>query len=104
MTKESLMEMGLTEAGAINPVTVRLLLDSLPEKAELAEDGSVKGLSDEIAKLAKTEGGFPGLLQPKGPAIPEIFQKSEYVLFVNSHSLYHNFWHAVCDSCLNFAG
>ena len=68
------------------------------------EDGSVKGLSDEIAKLAKTEGGSPGPQEPESPAIPEIFQKSEYVLFVNSHSLYHNFWHAVCDSCLNFAG
>ena len=53
---DNAVERALTEAGAINPVTVRPLLNSLLEKAELNEDGSVKGLSDEIAKLAKTEG------------------------------------------------
>ena len=53
---DNAVERALTEAGAINPVTVRPLLNSLLEKAELNEDGSVKGLTDEIAKLAKTEG------------------------------------------------
>ncbi|MCM1237605.1 MAG: phage scaffolding protein [Ruminococcus flavefaciens] len=46
----------LVQAGAINPATVTPLLAAFLEKADLAEDGTIKGLADEISKLAKTEG------------------------------------------------
>lgn len=46
----------LLQAGAINPATVTPLLAGFLEKADLADDGTIRGLSDEISKLAKTEG------------------------------------------------
>ncbi|UNI72490.1 MAG: minor structural protein [Chaetfec virus UA24_244] len=46
----------LVQAGAINPATVTPLLAAFLEKADFAEDGTVKGLSNEISKLAKMEG------------------------------------------------
>lgn len=46
----------LLQAGAINPATVTPLLAAFLEKADLADDGTIRGLSDEISKLAKTEG------------------------------------------------
>ena len=46
----------LIQAGAINPATVTPLLAAFLEKADLADDGTIRGLSDEISKLAKTEG------------------------------------------------
>lgn len=45
----------LRDAMAINPATVKPLLADFLDKAELAEDGSIKGLADEVAKLAKAE-------------------------------------------------
>ena len=47
---DNAVERALTEAGAINPVTVRPLLNSLLEKAELNEDGSVKGLNVDFKR------------------------------------------------------
>ena len=46
----------LLQAGAINPATVTPLLAAFLEKADLADDGTIRGLSDEISTLAKTEG------------------------------------------------
>lgn len=45
----------LAQAGAINPATVTPLLAAFLEKADLSEDGTVKGLADEISKLAEGE-------------------------------------------------
>lgn len=42
----------LLQAGAINPATVTPLLAAFLEKADLADDGTIRGLSDEISKLA----------------------------------------------------
>lgn len=53
---ENAVEKALSDAHAINPATVKPLLAAFLEKAELAEDGTIKGLGDEIAKLVKTEG------------------------------------------------
>lgn len=53
---ENAVDKALTDAHAINPATVKPLLAAFLEKAELAEDGTIKGLGDEIAKLVKTEG------------------------------------------------
>lgn len=53
---ENAVDKALTDAKAINPATVKPLLATFLEKAELADDGTIKGLGDEIDKLAKTEG------------------------------------------------
>ncbi len=50
---EADVEAALTEAKARNHKAVRALLDL--EKAELSEDGKVKGLREQIAVLAKAE-------------------------------------------------
>ena len=56
---ENAVEKALTDAKAINPATVKPLLAAFLEKADLDEDGTVRGLADEIGKLAKAEGtGF----------------------------------------------
>ena len=46
----------LTDAKAINPATVKPLLAAFLEKADLDDDGTIRGLADEIGKLAKAEG------------------------------------------------
>ena len=50
------MEKALTDAKAINPATVKPLLAAFLEKADLDDDGTIRGLADEIGKLAKAEG------------------------------------------------
>jgi len=50
------VEKALTDAKAINPATVKPLLAAFLEKAVLDDDGTIRGLADEIGKLAKTEG------------------------------------------------
>lgn len=50
------VDKALQEAHAINPATVKPLLAAFLEKANLADDGTIYGLSDEIGKLTKTEG------------------------------------------------
>ena len=50
------VEKALSDAKAINPATVTPLLKDFLAKAELADDGTIKGLADEIGKLVKTEG------------------------------------------------
>lgn len=49
------VEMALTNAKAKNNTAVKALLAAFLEKAELADDGTVKGLDDEIGKLVKGE-------------------------------------------------
>ena len=49
------MQLALASSGALNAKAVRALLDVDAEKAEFAEDGSLKGLSDQIQKLQKAE-------------------------------------------------
>ena len=69
---ENAVDKALAEAKAINPATVRPLLADFMEKAEIAEDGSIKGLSDEISKLTKTEGTsflFQADTSPGGPTV-----------------------------------
>ncbi len=56
MRVDHAVDSALSDAKAINPATVKPLLAAFLEKAELSDDGAVKGLSDEIAKLAKGEG------------------------------------------------
>ena len=53
---ENAVEKALTDAKAINPATVKPLLAAFLEKADLDDDGTIRGLADEIGKLAKTEG------------------------------------------------
>ena len=50
------VDTALRDAKAIQPETVKPLLSAFLEKATLAEDGTIAGLADEIAKLAKAEG------------------------------------------------
>lgn len=50
------VEQALTEAKAINPATVRPLLAAFLEKADVDDDGTIRGLAGEIEKLAKAEG------------------------------------------------
>ena len=53
---ENAVEKALTDAKAINPATVKPLLTAFMEKATLDDDGTIRGLADEIGKLAKAEG------------------------------------------------
>ena len=53
---DNALEKALTDAKAINPATVKPLLTAFMEKATLDDDGTIRGLADEIGKLAKTEG------------------------------------------------
>ncbi len=52
----SAVDSALQAANAINPETVKPLLKTFLEKATLADDGTIPGLTDEIGKLSKTEG------------------------------------------------
>lgn len=47
------VDMALTNAKAKNNTAVKALLTAFLENAELADDGTVKGLDDEIGKLVK---------------------------------------------------
>lgn len=49
------VDMALTGAKAKNNTAVKALMAAFLEKAELADDGTVKGLDDEIGKLTKGE-------------------------------------------------
>ena len=51
----NVVDMALTNAKAKNNTAVKALLAAFLEKAELAEDGTVKGLDEEIGKLVKGE-------------------------------------------------
>lgn len=53
---DNAVDKALVEAKAINPATVKPLLAAFLEKADLDDDGTIRGLADEIGKLAKTEG------------------------------------------------
>lgn len=53
---ENAVDKALTDARAINPATVKPLLAAFLEKADLDDDGTIRGLVDEIGKLAKAEG------------------------------------------------
>ncbi len=56
----------LTAAGAKNIKAVKALL-TIDDKTELAEDGSIKGLAEQIKALAKSDGYlFEGKQQMKG--------------------------------------
>lgn len=52
---DSAVQLALASSGALNAKAVRALLDVDAEKAEFAEDGSLKGLSDQIQKLQTAE-------------------------------------------------
>lgn len=49
------VEKALSDAKAINPATVIPLLKDFLAKAELDDDGALRGLADEIGKLTKAE-------------------------------------------------
>lgn len=67
---DNAVDTALREAGAINPATVRPLLEPFLAKAQLAEDGSVPGLKEEIGRLAKDAGsGFLFRPAAAGPAV-----------------------------------
>ena len=53
---ENAVEKALTDAKAINPATVKPLLAAFLERADLDDDGTIRGLADEIGRLAKAEG------------------------------------------------
>ncbi len=59
------VDMALTNAKAKNTTAARALLAEFIKKADLAEDGTVKGLEDEIKKLA--EGKDTAFLFDKAP-------------------------------------
>lgn len=52
---DSAVQLALASSGALNAKAVRALLDVDAEKAEFAEDGTLKGLSDQIKKLQGAE-------------------------------------------------
>ena len=52
---DSAVQLALASSGALNAKAVRALLDVDAEKAEFAEDGSLKGLSEQIKKLQGAE-------------------------------------------------
>lgn len=62
---ESAVEMALTTAKAKNNTAVRALMADFIGKAELTEDGTVKGLEDEVKKLV--EGRDTAFLFDKPP-------------------------------------
>lgn len=62
---ESAVEMALTTAKAKNTVAVRALMADFISKAEITEDGTVKGLDDEVKKLV--EGKDTAFLFDKAP-------------------------------------
>ena len=53
---DNAVDKALMDAKAINPATVKPLLAAFLEKADLDDDGTIRGLADEIGKLVKTEG------------------------------------------------
>lgn len=59
------VDMALTNAKAKNTVAVRALMADFIAKADLAEDGTVKGLEDEVKKLV--EGKDTAFLFDKAP-------------------------------------
>lgn len=52
---DSAVQLALASSGALNAKAVRALLDVDAEKAEFADDGSLKGLSEQIKKLQGAE-------------------------------------------------
>lgn len=52
---ENAVDKALTDAKAINPATVKPLLAAFLEKADVDNDGTIRGLGDEIGKLVKGE-------------------------------------------------
>ena len=62
---ESAVEMALTTAKAKNNTAVRALMADFISKADIAEDGTVKGLDDEVKKLV--EGKDTAFLFDKAP-------------------------------------
>lgn len=97
----------LKDAGAKNSAAVRALLKDL-EKAEIGEDGAVKGLAEQIKALKEsdaylftsTEAGKPagatpvasGTTNPSGTVTKEQFNKMGYKereqLFISNRELY----------------
>lgn len=53
---DNAVEAALTAAGAKNNTAVKALLADFLKDAKLADDGTVKGLANELADMAKTEG------------------------------------------------
>lgn len=52
---ENAVDKALADAKAINPATVKPLLAAFLEKADVDNDGTIRGLGDEIGKLVKGE-------------------------------------------------
>lgn len=67
---DNAVDKALTDAKAINPATVKPLLAAFLEKAVLDDDGTIRGLADEIGKLAKTEGTSFLLRLTMPPVVP----------------------------------
>ena len=64
----------LSDAKAINPDTVKPLLAAFLENAELADDGSVKGLVEEVSNLVQGEN--TSFLFRGDAAVPAVFGAS----------------------------
>lgn len=67
---DAAVQLALTVAKAKNVKAVRALLEGL-DKAEFADDGSIKGLSDQIKKLQTAEDSKFLFDEPAKPATPK---------------------------------
>lgn len=67
---DAAVQLALTVAKAKNVKAVRVLLEGL-DKAEFADDGSIKGLADQIKKLQTAEDSKFLFDEPAKPATPK---------------------------------
>lgn len=66
---DNAVEAALTAAGAKNVTAAKALLAEFLKDAQMAEDGTVKGLSEVIENLSKTE-GTSFMFEPAGTPTP----------------------------------
>lgn len=72
LKRDNAVDKALSDAKAINPATVRPLLEAFLEKSTVSEDGTIPGLEEEIGKLAKGEGTSFLFKADTGPASPTV--------------------------------
>ena len=67
---DNALDSALKDAKAINLATVRPLLAAFLEKADVSDDGTIRGLSDEVEKLVKDESTrFLFKVDPPAPTV-----------------------------------
>lgn len=67
---DNAVDSALKDAKAINLATVRPLLAAFLEKADVSDDGTIRGLSDEVEKLVKDESTrFLFKVDPPAPTV-----------------------------------